>query len=161
MKTIKLFTALSACALLVACSATPEECDPNVEQSIWGKMACVNSGSYDARVQRKESQLSQEQAKNADLQAKNKRAQEAKNKSTKQLNQKKAVLANLNKELQNDAALLKQKAQGNSDLLAKIQEVEQQMSQVNTSDASDEAKAKELQALQRKLAAYKKALAIK
>ena len=35
------------------------------------------------------------------------------------------------------------------------------MSQVNTSDASDEQKAKELQALQRKLAAYKKALAIK
>ena len=53
------------------------------------------------------------------------------------------------------------KKQGNSDSLAKIQEVEQQMSQVNTSDASDEAKAKELQALQRKLAAYKKALAIK
>ena len=100
MKTIKLFTALSACALLVACSATPEECDPNVEQSIWGKMACVNSGSYDTRVQRKESELSQEQAKNADLQAKNKRAQEEKNKSTKQLNQKKAALANLNKELQ-------------------------------------------------------------
>jgi len=133
VKTIKLFTALSACALLVACSATPEECDPNVEQSIWGKMACVNSGSYDTRVQRKESELSQEQAKNADLQAKNKRAQEAKNKSTKQLNQKKAALANLNKELQNDAALLKQKAQGNSDLLAKIQDVEQQMKQVNTS----------------------------
>ena len=104
MKTIKLFTALSACALLVACSATPEECDPNVEQSIWGKMACVNSGSYDTRVQRKESELSQEQAKNADLQAKNKRAQEAKNKSTKQLNQKKAALANLNKQYQNYAA---------------------------------------------------------
>ena len=146
MKTIKLFTALSACALLVACSATPEECDPNVEQSIWGKMACVNSGSYDTRVQRKESELSQEQAKN---------------KSTKQLNQKKAALANLNKELQNDAALLKQKAQGNSDLLAKIQDVEQQMKQVNTSGASDEAKAKELQTLQRKLTAYKKALAVK
>ena len=161
MKTIKLFTALSACALLVACSATPEECDPNVEQSIWGKMACVNSGSYDTRVQRKESELSQEQAKNADLQAKNKRAQEAKNKSTKQLNQKKAALANLNKELQNDAALLKQKAQGNSDLLAKIQDVEQQMKQVNTSSASDEAKAIELQTLQRKLTAYKKALAVK
>lgn len=161
MKTIKLFTALSACALLVACSATPEECDPNVEQSIWGKMACVNSGSYDTRVQRKESELSQEQAKNADLQAKNKRAQEAKNKSTKQLNQKKAALANLNKELQNDAALLKQKAQGNSDLLAKIQDVEQQMKLVNTSSASDEAKAKELQTLQRKLTAYKKALAVK
>ena len=161
MKTIKLFTALSACALLVACSATPEECDPNVEQSIWGKMACVNSGSYDTRVQRKESELSQEQAKNADLQAKNKRAQEAKNKSTKQLNQKKAALANLNKELQNDAALLKQKAQGNSDLLAKIQDVEQQMKQVHTSSASDEAKAKELQTLQRKLTAYKKALDVK
>ncbi len=161
MKTIKLFTALSACALLVACSATPEECDPNVEQSIWGKMACVNSGSYDTRVQRKESELSQEQAKNADLQAKNKQAQEAKNKSTKQLNQKKAALANLNKELQNDAALLKQKAQGNSDLLAKIQDVEQQMKQVNSSGASDEAKAKELQTLQRKLTAYKKALAVK
>ena len=161
MKTIKLFTALSVCALLVACSATPEECDPNVEQSIWGKMACVNSGSYDTRVQRKESELSQEQAKNADLQAKNKRAQEAKNKSTKQLNQKKAALANLNKELQNDAALLKQKAQGNSDLLAKIQDVEQQMKQVNTSSASDEAKTKELQTLQRKLTAYKKALAVK
>ena len=161
MKTIKLFTALSACALLVACSATPEECDPNVEQSIWGKMACVNSGSYDTRVQRKESELSQEQAQNADLQAKNKRAQEAKNKSTKQLNQKKAALANLNKELQNDAALLKQKAQGNSDLLAKIQDVEQQMKQVNTSSTSDEVKAKELQTLQRKLTAYKKALAVK
>ena len=110
MKIIKLLTALSATALLASCSATPEECNPNVEQSIWGKMACVNSGSYD---------------------------------------------------LQNNAALLKQKAKGNSEVLAKIQEVEQQMSQVNTSDASDEAKAKELQALQRKLAAYKKALAIK
>ena len=139
MKIIKLLTALSATALLASCSATPEECNPNVEQSIWGKMACVNSGSYDARVQRKESELSQEQAKNAELLAKNKHAQEAKN----------------------NAALLKQKAKGNSEVLAKIQEVEQQMSQVNTSDASDEAKAKELQALQRKLAAYKKALAIK
>ena len=59
MKIIKLLTALSATALLASCSATPEECNPNVEQSIWGKMACVNSGSYDARVQRKESELSQ------------------------------------------------------------------------------------------------------
>ena len=146
MKIIKLLTALSATALLASCSATPEECNPNVEQSIWGKMACVN---YDARVQRKESELSQEQAKNAELLAKNKHAQEAKNKSAKQLNQKKAALANLNKDLQNNAALLRQKAKGNSEVLAKIQEVEQQMSQVNTSDASDEAKAKELQALQR------------
>ena len=78
MKIIKLLTALSATALLASCSATPEECNPNVEQSIWGKMACVNSGSYDARVQRKESELSQEQAKNAELLAKNKHAQEAK-----------------------------------------------------------------------------------
>jgi len=69
-------------------------------------------------------------------------------------------LANLNKQLQNDATLLKQKAQGNRDVLAKIQDVEQQMKQVNTSGASDEAKAKELQTLQRKLAAYKKALAV-
>ena len=82
------------------------------------------------------------------------------NTSTKQLNQKKAALANLNKQLQNDATLLKQKAQGNRDVLAKIQDVEQQMKQVNTSGASDEAKAKELQTLQRKLAAYKKALAV-
>ncbi|EGV04889.1 putative lipoprotein [Haemophilus pittmaniae HK 85] len=161
MKAIKLLSVLSAGLLLAACSATPEECDPNVEQSIWGKMACVNSGSYETRVQRKENELSQEQVKNADLQAKNKRAQEAKNKSAKQLNQKKAALANLNSELQNDATLLKQKAQGNSDVLAKIQDVEQQMKQVNTSGASDEAKAKELQTLQRKLAAYKKALAVK
>ncbi|WP_314722787.1 hypothetical protein [Haemophilus pittmaniae] len=161
MKAIKLLSVLSAGLLLAACSATPEECDPNVEQSIWGKMACVNSGSYETRVQRKESELSQEQVKNADLQAKNKRAQEVKNKSAKQLNQKKAALANLNSELQNDATLLKQKAQGNSDVLAKIQDVEQQMKQVNTSGASDEAKAKELQTLQRKLAAYKKALAVK
>ena len=161
MKAIKLLSVLSAGLLLAACSATPEECDPNVEQSIWGKMACVNAGSYETRVQRKESELSQEQVKNADLQAKNKRAQEAKNKSAKQLNQKKAALANLNSELQNDATLLKQKAQGNSDVLAKIQDVEQQMKQVNTSGASDEAKAKELQTLQRKLAAYKKALAVK
>ena len=58
------------------------------------------------------------------------------------------------------ATLLKQKSQGNNDLLAKIQDVEQQMKQVNTSGASDEAKAKELQTLQRKLAAYKKALAV-
>lgn len=78
MKAIKLLSVLSAGLLLAACSATPEECDPNVEQSIWGKMACVNSGSYETRVQRKESELSQEQVKNADLQAKNKRAQEAK-----------------------------------------------------------------------------------
>ena len=161
MKAIKLLSVLSAGLLLAACSATPEECDPNVEQSIWGKMACVNSGSYETRVQRKENELSQEQVKNADLQAKNKRAQAAKNKSAKQLNQKKAALANLNSELQNDATLLKQKAQGNSDVLAKIQDVEQQMKQVNTSGASDEAKAKELQTLQRKLAAYKKALAVK
>ena len=161
MKAIKLLSVLSAGLLLAACSATPEECDPNVEQSIWGKMACVNSGSYETRVQRKERELSQEQVKNADLQAKNKRAQEVKNKSAKQLNQKKAALANLNSELQNDATLLKQKAQGNSDVLAKIQDVEQQMKQVNTSGASDEAKAKELQTLQRKLAAYKKALAVK
>lgn len=53
MKGLKLSLLVASLTVLTACSVTPEQCDPSVESSVWNKMACTTSGSYDHRVKEK------------------------------------------------------------------------------------------------------------
>ena len=49
--------ALVSCLLLSACASTPEECDPSQDQGFFGKMGCVVTGSYEARVKAKQQRV--------------------------------------------------------------------------------------------------------
>lgn len=49
--------ALIAGLLLSACASTPEECDPSQDQGFFGKMGCVVTGSYEARVNAKQQKV--------------------------------------------------------------------------------------------------------
>ncbi len=53
MKGLKLSLLVASLTVLTACSVTPEQCDPSVESSVWNKMACTTSGSYESSCQRK------------------------------------------------------------------------------------------------------------
>lgn len=50
--------------LVTACTTTPEECDPSVDPGFFNKIGCTVSGSYEARIQQKEQQLSNLQSQN-------------------------------------------------------------------------------------------------
>ena len=50
--------ALVSCLLLSACASTPEECNPGQRnQGFFGKMGCVVTGSYEARVNAKQQRV--------------------------------------------------------------------------------------------------------
>lgn len=151
---------VSSVAVLAACSATPEQCDPSVEQSFIQKIACTNSGSYDHRIHTKESKLSQEQAHNSALQSSHQHAQKVNANSTQEVSQKRTQVAQMNQSLSASASALKQKAQGHQKIADQIKAIEQQIQQVNNSGTSDTAKEAQLKALQRKLATYQKALGL-
>lgn len=159
IKSTALFAIFSA--YLTACSATPEQCDPNVELSVFGKAACSFSGSYDQRIQQKEKILLDEKATNKELNniySQIKTQQSAVNQSAAQ---KKAQLAKLNKSVNALTADLKKKASGKADLLKQINEVEQQLKKVNSSSSASEAeKQLELQKLQSKLSSLQQAIGI-
>ena len=66
MKKIKLLALtalLSATAVISACTATAEQCDPSIELDVFSKAACKFSGSYDQRIEQKEKILLNEQIK--------------------------------------------------------------------------------------------------
>lgn len=161
MKLIK-FTLIAAASLfsLMACTNTPEECDPSVELNVFSKAACKMSGSYDQRIEQKEKILIDEKATNRDLNniyAQIKQQQKSVN-ATKA--QKQAQLAKLNKSVTSLTSSLKQKAQGKSGLLQQINEVEQQMQAVNNSSGSEMDKQLEIQRLQSKLSTLQQALGL-
>ncbi|MFD1804963.1 hypothetical protein ACFSAV_00995 [Pasteurella oralis] len=160
MKGLKLTFLVSAIFALTACSVTPEQCDPSVESSVWNKMACSTSGTYDSRVREKEQTLQSEKSKNTALNKEYATAQKKAKASQRTLAQKKAELAQLNKSVSDYAAQLKQKAKGRDDVLAEVKKVEQQLKNVNGSTVSEEAKQAEVKALQRKLEALQAASGI-
>lgn len=161
MKLVKL-TLLSTAILcgLNACTTTPEQCDPNVELNVFSKAACQMSGSYDKRVQQKEQILIDEKATNQELNniyAQIKQQQSSVNASKAQ---KQAQLKKLNSSVNKLTGQLKQKAQGKPALLKQINEVEQQMKSVNSSQGSEMDKQLEIQRLQSKLSSLQQALGI-
>lgn len=157
-KNNKLKLVIPTTILLSACSATPEQCDPSLELSVFQKMACVNSGSYDDRISQREQTLSNEQARSQELQSKNETAKAQNQHSQQQVNTKKTELNKLNQGLQKETDELKRKAANNQQVRDEINSIEQQMNQVNSSGASDVVKQQELKKLQEKLATYQKAL---
>ena len=163
MKKIKLLALtalLSATAVISACTATAEQCDPSIELDVFSKAACKFSGSYDQRIEQKEKILLNEQETNkkfrqiyADIQTQQKSVNQS-------ITQKKALQAKLTKSLNSLTQDLKQKAQGRADLQAQIADVEKQLSAVNNSSASEAEKQVELQALQQKLGQLQKTLGL-
>lgn len=151
MKQVKIISICAILTALTACSVSPEQCDPSVETSVWNKMACTSSGTYDHRVQQKEQALQSEQAKNATLNQTYANTQQQVTASQRKVVQKKAELAKLNKSVTAYTAQLKQKAKGKEDVLAEIKKVEQELNNINSSSATDEAKQAEIKALKHKL----------
>lgn len=160
MKSIKLTLFAILSAYLTACSATPEECDPAVELSVFGKAACSFSGSYDKRIEQKEKILLDEKATSKELNSIYSQIKAQQNAVNQSAAQKKAQLAKLNKSVNSLTADLKKKAAGKSGLMKQINEVEQQLKNVNNSSASEAEKQLELQKLQSKLSSLQQAIGI-
>lgn len=160
MKKVKLICLVSALSTLTACSVTPEQCDPSVESSVWNKMACTTSGTYDNRVQEKERTLAGEKSRHTALNKEYASTQKKAKDVQRTLAQKKAELAKLNKSVTDYATQLKQKAKGRDDVLAEVKKVEQQLKNINGSAVSEETKQAEIKALQRKLEALQAASGI-
>ncbi|MDP9500400.1 hypothetical protein O7M46_05465 [Bisgaard Taxon 45] len=160
MKRLTLPLFIASLTVLTACSVTPEQCDPSVEASVWNKMACKTSGTYDNRVKEKERTLQSEKAKQTALHKTYAETQKKAKGSERALAKKKAELVALNKSVTDYATQLKQKAKGKEDVLAEVRKVEQQLKQVNGSAASEEAKQAEIKALKRKLEALQAASGI-
>lgn len=139
-------------AAFAGCTTTPGQCDPSVELSVFNKMACSFSGSYDKRIDAKEQSLATEQHKSQELTKIQEMiaAQQAGVNRSKAHKQKQ--LAQLNKQVNAYTSQLKQKAQGRQDVMQQINAVEQQMTAVNNSDGSEAEKQKELKKLQDRLA---------
>ena len=161
MKVIKL-TLIVATSLLTlsACTNTPEECDPSIELNVFSKASCKMSGSYDKRIEQKETILIDEKATNKELNAIYAQIQQQQKTVNASKAQKKAQLAKLNKSVNALTANLKQKAAGKSGLLKQIAEVEQQMQAVNNSTGSEMDKQLEIQRLQSKLSTLQQALGL-
>ncbi|MGC6247820.1 hypothetical protein ACNO7P_05170 [Bisgaard Taxon 45] len=160
MKRLTLPLFIASLTVLTACSVTPEQCDPSVEASVWNKMACKTSGTYDNRVKEKERTLQSEKDKQTALHKTYAETQKKAKGSERALAKKKAELVALNKSVTDYATQLKQKAKGKEDVLAEVRKVEQQLKQVNGSAASEEAKQAEIKALKRKLEALQAASGI-
>ncbi|MGC6376820.1 hypothetical protein ACNO7L_03255 [Bisgaard Taxon 45] len=160
MKRLTLPLFIASLTVLTACSVTPEQCDPSVEASVWNKMACTTSGTYDNRVKEKERTLQSERDKQTALHKTYAETQKKAKGSERALAKKKAELVALNKSVTDYATQLKQKAKGKEDVLAEVRKVEQQLKQVNGSAASEEAKQAEIKALKRKLEALQAASGI-
>ncbi|MGC6407744.1 hypothetical protein ACNO7M_03890 [Bisgaard Taxon 45] len=160
MKRLTLPLFIASLTVLTACSVTPEQCDPSVEASVWNKMACKTSGTYDNRVKEKERTLQSEKDKQTALHKTYAETQKKAKGSERALAKKKAELVGLNKSVTDYATQLKQKAKGKEDVLAEVRKVEQQLKQVNGSAASEEAKQAEIKALKRKLEALQAASGI-
>lgn len=67
MKKLALLSLPLASLMLVGCSATQAECDPNKELGFIQKIACTNSGSYEQRIETKNTELRGELDYNAAL----------------------------------------------------------------------------------------------
>lgn len=161
MKLIKLFP-LSAVMLLglSACTTTPEQCDPSIELNVFSKAACKMSGSYDKRIETKESILVDEKSTSRDLSGIYAQIKQQQNTLNQSKAQKQAQLKKLSKSVNSLTASLKQKAQGKPVLLKQINEVEQQMKAVNNDSGSEMDKQLEIQRLQSKLSGLQQALGL-
>ncbi len=140
------------CTGLTGCVSTaPENCDPNIELDVFAKLGCLNSGSYDLRIEEREYQLDRAQSANEKARIKRKKALAQKRASEKNLKRKQAELRKVSQLLTRQASLLKQKAKGQSDILAEINRIESQASQIKNGSGTEQQKQAELERLRQKL----------
>lgn len=136
MKLKVLLVGVGASLLLSACASTPEECDPSQDQGFFGKMGCVVTGSYEARVQAKEQKV-------ADLKAEI----ESINQTTRDLHaQQRALMGDYFERLKvldqtkSDLAALEQKLAKKKalslDLQERIDKAQKQVSNMSTRSAA-------------------------
>lgn len=123
---------LSAALLLSACASTPEECDPSQDQGFFGKMGCVVTGSYDARVQAKQQNVDKLQSEiesinqmTRDIHAKHRALMGDYFARQKVLDQTTEDLYNLERKLAQKKAL-------SVDLQERIDKAQQQVATMNT-----------------------------
>lgn len=142
MKFVKVATVLLIPLALAGCSATPEECDPSVELNVFSKAACEFSGSYQKRIDQKDSALRAEQEVNDTLSDEYTTVKEQQSKTRQSVSNKSSQLNKLNKTADANKAKLAQKQQ-------ELMKLKKQISSVkNSTTLTPEAKAKELQRLQ-------------
>lgn len=146
MKKLAFFSLPISVLLLAGCSATPDECDPSKELSFIQKMACTNSGSYEQRIDAKNSELRGELAHNAtlssELQIVRTEHQNVRRNVANKQNQVINVNSSINKVKSQTAA--KQRTIVNAN--AEISSIKNKIAKLNAQPASD-ANMKELERL--------------
>lgn len=160
MKIIKLLVTATVFGVLWGCSATPEQCDPSKPQSVFQKMNCLGSGSYDTRVEQKKNTLAMEEQKNSQAHKLNKQVEAKKKSSQRTLAKKRAEVKKLNAALASYSQKLQAKAQGKEDILQQIDNVQQKAKNINSSTVSEAQKQAELLKLQQKLATLEQAIGL-
>lgn len=127
----KLLTICSIVFLATACTTTPEECDPSVDPGFFNKIGCTVSGSYEARIQQKEQQLSNLQSQNKYLNEILTQLQDRETLVYGTINERQALLDNIEvnlNDLEND---LKAKNKLNSDLKKQIAKAKSSIQQAS------------------------------
>ncbi|OCG07068.1 hypothetical protein A9G13_08780 [Gilliamella sp. wkB178] len=147
--------------LLVGCSTTPEQCDPtNTNIGIMDKISCNYSGNYQARIDQKKQILDNEKRANQQFKEIYATIEKQKNDTSLSVKQKQAQMQKLKTDLTKLTNEVKQKAKGRDDLQAQVNDIEQQLKKVNTSNGSEIEKQVELDKLNKKLQQLQKALNI-
>lgn len=149
MKYLKLMIVLCSSSVLAACSATPEECDPSVELNVFSKAACQFSGSYQQRVDQRETTLKEESKTTDEL---NEAYVDVKNQQVatqRKVSKKSVQLSNINKSVSANKSTIAQKKHDVTQLNQQIAEIKKQIENVKANPSlSSVEKEKELQRLQ-------------
>lgn len=157
----KYFMLFCTLTLLAGCSTTPEQFDPtNTNIGIMDKISCNYSGNYQTRIDQKKQILENEKRANQQFKEIYATIEKQKNDTSLSVKQKQAQLQKLKRDLTKLTNEVKEKAKGRDDLQAQINDIEQQLSKVNNSNASEIEKQVELDKLNKKLQQLQKALNI-
>lgn len=146
---LKLSAVMLSAVLLAGCSATPESCDPSVELGLLDKLACQTSGSYQSRVDQKETTLRQEAETNdnlSDAYVETKNQQAA---TSQKVSSKSAQLKSVTKSVNANKATLAKKQQSVAQLKQQIAQTQKQIAAIKASTSlSSSEKEKQLKELQ-------------
>lgn len=126
----------SAAVLLSACASTPDECDPMQDQGFFGKIGCAVTGSYEERITIKEQHVENLKAENVRLNQliREIQAQDALVQGDYAARQRE--LDKIRADLYDLQASLAQKKALDSKLQNKLNEVNEQLSNIQASPAS-------------------------
>lgn len=154
---------LSPILFVLGCSTTPDKCDPRKnDASIFEKIGCNYSGSYNTRIEEKQKILDNEKKVNQKFRDIYANIEKQKNNSSYTLMQKQEQLEQLKIDLISltNEIKIKAKQTGRTDLQEKVLDIEQQQEKVSNSTSSETEKTGELDKLNKKLQQLQKSLNI-